>query len=74
MYYDWFKTYAGGSQAREKLKDAACGKIRRKVAQDLKIPLHDADIIILMDDWYDTLKGYGQKVVEGAKDFYHNNK
>lgn len=38
---------------------AAYGKIRQKTSDDLKVPLHDADIIILLDDWMDTLKQKG---------------
>lgn len=50
------KDYTGSNIARKKVMDQAYGKIRKKVADDMGIPLHDADIIILLDDWYDTLK------------------
>jgi hypothetical protein len=36
--------------------DQAYGKIRKQVSDTMGVPLHDADIIILLDDWYDTLK------------------
>lgn len=63
------KEYTGGAAVRQKLKDAAYGKMRKKVSQDCGVPLHDADIIILLDDWYEDLKGYGSNIVNQAKTF-----
>jgi len=60
--------------ARNKIQDAAYGKFRLKVSKDLKIPLHDADIIILLDDWYDDLKAKGSQLWSTAKNFVAENK
>jgi len=34
--------------------------MRKKVADELQVPLHDADIIILLDDFWDTIKSKGK--------------
>jgi len=54
--------------------DAAYGKIRKQLADHLKVTLHDADIILLMDDWLDSLKDWGHAAINKAKDWYHNNR
>lgn len=54
--------------------NAAYGKMRKLVADDLKVPLHDADIIILLDDWYDSLKKKGSELFSKAKDYVLQNK
>lgn len=54
--YSKLKDYTGSKIARDKVGDAAYGKVRKQVADKFHVPLHDADIIILMDDWWDSLK------------------
>lgn len=60
--YDLLKQYTGGAAARKKLQDAAWGKIRKQTADKLNIPLHDADIILLLDDWFEDLKSKGSQM------------
>jgi hypothetical protein len=41
--------------------------MRKQIADKFKVPLHDADIIILLDDWWDSLKSFGGSVMDKAK-------
>lgn len=54
---------------RKRIADQAYGKMRAKISKQFGVPLHDADIIILLDDWYDTLKEKGTELFNRAKDF-----
>jgi len=38
------------------------------------VPLHDADIIILLDDWYNDLATKGSQLWITAKNFVTSNK
>lgn len=49
--YNKLKNYTGGKLAKDKLRDAAYGKLRKQVADKFRVPLHDADIILLLDDF-----------------------
>lgn len=59
---------------RKRIADQAYGKMRAKISKEFGVPLHDADIIILLDDWYDTLKEKGSELFNRAKDFVSSNK
>lgn len=53
---------------------AAYGKMRKAVADKHQIPLHDADIVILLDDWYDSIKSTASNLWSKAKDYVTSNK
>lgn len=38
------------------------------------VPLHDADVILLLDDWVDDLKAKGSHIYNTAKTFIKENK
>lgn len=44
------------------------------MSEKFQVPLHDADIIILLDDWVDNLKSTASSYYDKAKNWVASNK
>lgn len=69
--YKKLKQFVTRAPMIEKISQYIAGKVIHSTANKLKVPLKDAMCILVLDDFIDDAKQFGQKAWSTLKDFVY---